>query len=506
MAGIGLTLRKLVADHTYLRGAIAYFSSGVITAGPWLISAVSLALLNGAFTAFLASEDRLLLFTTITYAFVGSLIVSGPVQIVLSRTVADHIFLGNTGAIASTFNRALVQNTITMVLVLLPFLVLAPFNLPYKLIAASLFLTESLIWLALVVLSAARDFASIVSAVVIGFAAGIGAALWLSRPYGLPGALEGFVLGQAICLGLLSQRLYLEFPHRRRGTAPPGPHWRKYWQLALIGLLYHLGLWADKVFYWLSPESTVVKGFYRIFPPYDSAMLLAYLLTVPALAVILLNLETGFYQHYRTFYGQILRKDPSGAGRFYDGTFRQITQARLGMIKAARSGFWTLLKVQGGLLLFAVIVAPELARLIGLASDHLTTLRIAIGAASGQVFVLYATLLLMYLDARRETLKAVLVFAASNLGLTWLMARLAPGHYGLGYLLATLAAALFGMRLLFSILARLDYVTFMLQPLEPAPAGKKPESSVQTSTRTPWITGCGETCSRVLSRMSRPRR
>ncbi len=487
MAGIGLTLRKLVADQTYLNGAVAYFSSGIISAGPWLISVVSLALLKGAFTASLTSEDRMLLFATITYAFVGSLILTGPIQIVLTRTVADHIFLDEVDAIAPTFTQALAQSSITAALVLLPFLMFAPFEAAYRLIAGGLFLTVSLIWLALVVLSAAQDFVSIVSAFVIGYAIGICATLWFSRSYGLLGALEGFTLGQVVCLALLSKRLYLEFPQGRRNAAPFSQQWRKYWRLALIGLLYYAGLWADKVFYWFSPGSSAVRGFYRTFPPYDSAMLLAYLLAIPASAVILLNLETDFYQHYRAFYGQILRKGRSETGRAYEGTFEQITQARLGMIKAAGSGFWTLLKIQGALVIFAVIIAPDLARLIGLANEHLITLRIAIGAASAQVFVLYAVLLLMYLDAWRETLKVVLAFAAGNLGLTLLMARLVPGHYGLGYLLATLGAALFGAWLLKSSLARLDYVTFMMQPLEAARTGKRPESSARTPRRSPWM-------------------
>lgn len=100
MAGIGLRLRELVVGQTYLNGAVAYFSSAVISAGPWLISVLSLTLLSGRVAAFLSPDDHALLFATIVYAFVSSLILTAPVQIILLRIVADHIFLDDVEGIA----------------------------------------------------------------------------------------------------------------------------------------------------------------------------------------------------------------------------------------------------------------------------------------------------------------------------------------------------------------------------------------------------------------------
>jgi polysaccharide biosynthesis protein PelG len=487
VAGIGLTLRKLTADGTFLGGAAAYFSSGVISAGPWLISVLSIGLLQGAIAAFLPADDRQLLFATITYAFVSSSILTGPIQLVLTRIVADHIFQHEVRAISSTFTRTLMQSIILLTCLIIPFLVLAPFGLAYRLLAASLFLTVSLIWLALAVISAVRNYLTIVLAFVIGFATSGGAAVWLGRVYGLPGCLEGFALGQVVCLAILIGQIYLEFPQHDPIKTPLYRYWREYWSLGLVGLCYYLGLWAEKLYYWFSSAGTAVHGFYRAFPPYDSAILLAYLLTIPAAAVFLVNLETDFYQHYRTFYMQIVRRKAPDGSRLPGGTFEQITQARLGMVKSARTGFWTLLKVQGMIAGFALLLAPDLGRLLGLPEHHLTTLRIAIIAASGQVFVLYAVLLLLYLDRRFQTLAVALVFAASNLVLTFLTDRLMPGVYGVGYLLSTLIAASLGWYLLNAVLAKLDYLTFMLQPLEAAsksPNGRAPASATISTPDT----------------------
>jgi uncharacterized membrane protein len=462
VAGIGLTLRKLVADQTYLHGAAAYLSSGIISAGPWLISVVSLSLLQGAVASFLKAGDRQL--------FIASLIITGPVQFVLTRVIADHIFLDEFGAISPSFTRIIIQTLVAILLIVIPFLLLAPFDFSYRLLAASLFISISLLWLGLTAVSAAQDYVSLVLAFLTGYAVSAGAVIGLGRLFGLLGALEGFTLGQIVCLSLLIKRIYLEFPAEKQKAETDSENpWREYWALVLIGLFYYLGLWAEKLFYWFSPAGTSVHGFFRVFPPYDSSMLLAYLLTIPASSVILINLETEFYGHYHAYYAHILKK-----GKLVSrGTLKQIQEARQGMIEVSRSGFLTLLKVQGMIAVFAILIAPDLANLIGLPADYLTTLRVAILAASGQVFVLYILLLLLYLDARYQTLFLAIIFTGSNFGLTFLFTRIAPDVYGLGYLLSTLITALMGRIQLNLRLLKLDYITFMLQPFESPKKSRK---------------------------------
>src|SRR5258708_18616643 len=311
MAGIGLTLRRLVADQTFLGAAAAYFSSGVISAGPWLISVISLAILQGTIANFLNSYDRQLLFVTITYAFVCSLIITGPIQIVLTRVVADHIFLREFNAIAPTFTRTLILSVALLVLIILPFLAWAPFDLPYRLLAASLFVTVALLWLGLSTISAAQDYVSLMRSFLIGYIFSGGAAVVSGRLFGLVGALAGFTFGQVVCLALLINRIYLEFPAGGKLENQKVTYWAEYWNLALVGCFYYLGQWAEKLFYWFSPIGIAVQGFYRTFPPYDSSILLAYLMTIPASAVIMVNLETDFYLHYRAFFAQVLRKGQS---------------------------------------------------------------------------------------------------------------------------------------------------------------------------------------------------
>lgn len=490
MAGIGLALQKLAEPRTYLHGSIAYLSSGIISAGPWLISVLSLALLQGAIGASLPPEDRMLLFATITYSFVASSVLTGPVQIVLTRILADHLFLGEVGAIAGTFSRALRRTAILLVVILAPFLAGAPFPIAYRLLAGSLFLTISMIWLALSVLTAARDYRSIVLAFALGYAISGGAALGLSQRLGIWGALLGFGFGQVVCLALLVERVFAEFPASPAKPAAAGRNWGTYGSLACVGFLYHLGLWAEKILYWSSSAAVSIAGFFRTFPPYDTAILLAYLLTIPSSAVLLVNLETDFYRHYRAFYRNVLRKDGRAGIQRSRGTFQEISDAKEGMVRAARSGMVTLLKVQGVVAGFALLLAPDLGGWIGLPARYVSSMRLAVLAASGQVLVLYVVLLLLYVDARRQALIVTAVFALSNLAISRWMLYQAPDMYGLGYLLSTVLTTLIGTQRLNSVLHRLDYLTFMGQPLDRRPP-RRPRAAVlrQVALRAQVRTG-----------------
>jgi uncharacterized membrane protein len=454
MAGIGFRLRRLAGEETYVHAAAAYLSSAVISAGPWLSAVVSLGLLAGATAAFLGSEERDLLFATITYAFGLSMVLAGAPQLIVTRYLADRFYSDDLPAIAPACTGVLAQGGLFL-LVASPFVVLAPFELPYRLLAASLFVTFSLIWLVVVFLSAARDYWRLVATYCGGYALSLGAAVWLGQAHGLLGALGGFTLGQVVCLGLLASHVYLEFPSPRGASLAFLGYARRYWDLALIGLLYAGGIWIDNVVYWHTPEAVLIGGYYRLLPAYDSAKAWAYLTTIPASAVFLVNLETSFCQHYRAFYDRIIGK----------GTLTQIAQAKRGMCEAARTAVVTLIKIQGLVAVAALLLAPDLARWFGLQPEQVAYFRVLVLGASGQLLVLVALLFLLYLDQRRAALLVIGAFVAVNAGCTLLTVRLGPATFGMGYVAAGFVGAVLGLGCLRDRLRRLEYLTFMLQPM-----------------------------------------
>jgi uncharacterized membrane protein len=249
--------------------------------------------------------------------------------------------------------------------------------------------------------------------------------------------------------------VYSEFPSSRLFDFRVYREALKYWELAVIGLLFNLGLWADKIIYWFTPEGVTAGGFFRVFPAYDTATFVGYLLTIPASTVFLINIETQFYKHYRQFFLHIKQKAP----------LNRITDSQSGMTETARSGLMTLIKIQGFVAIAAIILAEDLAMLLSLGPQQVPMLRTSVMAASAQQVLLAGTLLLLYLDARRAAMLTTIVFALGSVLLTSADLVFLPVSHGLGYFFGAALAAIAALLLGRYHLSHLSFVTFMTQPV-----------------------------------------
>jgi uncharacterized membrane protein len=182
----------------------------------------------------------------------------------------------------------------------------------------------------------------------------------------------------------------------------------------------------------------------------------AYVFTIPAAAVFFVHLKTNFYPQYKAFYRLIAEK----------GTLKEISLAKQGMAAAAWSGLGTMVKLQALVAMAALLVAPSLATFLHLPPSWVPLFRVEVLAAGGQFLMLSAILLLLYLDERRAALLVTVVFAAGNTALTGVTVWLGHTTYGGGYLLAALLAAFLALSLLHEQLQRLEYRTFVRQPVE----------------------------------------
>ena len=103
MAGIGFRLKRLIADETYGGWLRAHIYGAVVSSGPWLLSVFTLAAL--ALLSRDIMQDRALdVFRSIViYCYTFSLITTGGVQMVVTRHVADALYLGDESALAGRF-------------------------------------------------------------------------------------------------------------------------------------------------------------------------------------------------------------------------------------------------------------------------------------------------------------------------------------------------------------------------------------------------------------------
>ncbi|MBI2941082.1 MAG: exopolysaccharide Pel transporter PelG [Chloroflexi bacterium] len=464
MAGIGFRLQKLIGEDSYLGAVKAYVYSAVISSGPWISSIAALAVLGVLSARFLPQEDRDIFFATLVYAFALSLVTTSVVQMAVTRYLADQLYLDNKKVLLPTLVGVMLAVYAGEMALLLPFYALAPFPLFFKLSAGALYLAISGIWVSMIFLSAARDYLSIVVAFVVGYLVSFGAALPLGVEYGLLGQMAGFTAGQMFTFCVLVSRVFAEFdsdaltpsPRRGWGVSFAGfSYLRRYPSLVAIAVLFNVGIWADKALFWFAPDGLLVGRIYRLFPPYDSAMLLSYLTVVPAMTVFLVDLETSFYHPYRAFYDAIAEKK----------TLSEIQAAKARMVDVLKANLGRLVKVQAYVAAMTLLFSQPLFALLTLPESQLHIFRLGVLANGVQAFALVLMLLLLYLDMRGSVVIVAAVFLVGNTLGTLATLQLGWAFYGAGYLAGALVAALIALAALDNRLTHLERLTFMRQPM-----------------------------------------
>ena len=103
MAGIGFKLRSIMQKGTYSAQFAAYAYGAVISTGPWLISIISIGILNYLCQTVLQEQERILFRTILVYTYMGSLVFTGPFYMATTRYLADRMYSNDYPAILPTF-------------------------------------------------------------------------------------------------------------------------------------------------------------------------------------------------------------------------------------------------------------------------------------------------------------------------------------------------------------------------------------------------------------------
>ena len=455
MAGIGFELRKLLQRDSYAGLLKAYAYAGVISSGPWVLSIIGILLVGMIAAGSVADREVTRFQVMVTWLILCSLVLTGPIQLSFTRWVADRLFERRRDLIVPNFLGALLlvlAGCGTLGLLAAALLFPGQGNLLRVLIGSGLAVLGG-IWLTTIFLSGMKQYGAIVLLFLLGYGVTVLASLGLRR-FGLEGLLGGFVLGQFVLLaGMLMMVLrtlpterMIAFAFLRRGAM--------YGTLVWVGVLYNLGVWADKLVFWLSPEvSQPIIGPLRASIIYDLPAFLAYLAIIPGMAVFLVRIETDFVEYYERFFDAVRE----------GGSLDQIRHLRDEMVFTIRQGLYEILKIQGITTVLVMVLAPRVLDWIGISHLYLPLLYLDVVAASLQVVLLGLLNIFFYLDRRRVVLGLTVLLLVLNTGLSWLTLQLGAAYYGYGVALAMMITVFVAMLALESRLHRLEYETFMLQ-------------------------------------------
>jgi len=456
MAGIGFRLQRLLEEGSYSSTFRAYLYAAAIGSGPLVLSVASLALLGAAIRPFGGTANDLF-FAAVTATYSASMILASAVQVVTVRKSADADYIGQRQAVWPVLERGLG--------VVVPAHLIAGcafyfwgIEAPPLFRAGGVFLSVMVgaMWLLAGLLSGLKNYRAVAASFAAGYVASFAGGWAGFRLAGEGGLMAGFALGHAVLVIALLACIRRELPGGRVDPLLAEGSLEGYRLLAIGGMVYSAGIWADKYLFWYLGEGRLhVNGVLYAMPLHDQAVYLGFLSIIPGMAVFLLRFETEFATHYAEFFRRVTGRAPLAA----------IEESRAAMVGAVWGEILQIVKYQGGFTLVLILTADRVMPVLGLGALQTGVFQIIlVGSFLLVVFLSFLTVL-YYLDEQLSALVACVVFAATNAGVTALTIFSGAQWFGLGYVAACAAGLAVASKFADDHLRTLTWETFCRQPL-----------------------------------------
>jgi uncharacterized membrane protein len=452
MAGIGFALRQLAARDSLNAGLRSQLHAITVTSGPWLLTVLALGIVE-LFAREPLGQDAYRVFSSIiVYNFAFSLVLAAPIVMVVTRRLADMLFARDVSEATGMLMGSLTTVFVLQAAVAVPFYgFIVDLTLEERLLAFACFLMVGGIWLVSAFLSALKSYGSITAIFAVGMSAASALSVWLAPEHGSVGLLAGFTGGMAVLLFALIARVLAEYPGPAIRPFAFLPAMLGYWELALTGLFFALGIWVDKWIMWFAPGQLVVAGTMPTQPTYDSGMFLACLTMAPGAAMFLVIVETRFFEAYLRYHRAVAMH----------ATSQEIARHHGAILDVLRTGFRQVAVLQAVVCYLAILAAPGLIGMARGGAELVPTFRFGALGALCHGLLIFVVAVLAYFDLRRDLLCIAALFLALNGGLTWATLGFGIGYAGYGYFLAALLSLSFAYVIAVRRLLQLPYVTFI---------------------------------------------
>ena len=453
MAGIGFEIRKLLKRDDLLGVLQGYTHSAMTATGPWLLTILMLTGVVLVGGRGLQPDDLAEFRLIIVYNFGFSLVLAGPIVMIATRYLADAIYVKAVDDAPSMLVTYLLLLLSVSAVVVVPFyLFYLDLNRGLAVLSIINFGIIAAIWLISAFLSALKNYTAITRSFAAGTVFSLGSAALLSSTSSTTAMMAGFTAGQALILFALIARVLVEYPYSVVHPFRHGRYFRKYWMLALSGLVYNIGIWIDKWIMWAAPQHETLRSGMVSYQNYDSAMFLAYLTIVPSLAAFVMTVETDFYEHYLAYFKSIQNHS----------SFEHISQAHGDIVRSTIGGARIFIVLQGSICLVVILMSPQIFSIFNVNFAQIGMFRIGVLGAFFHVLFLGLSIVLSYFDLRMATLRLQLLFLVTNGLLTLLTMKAGFPYYGYGYFLSALITFAAAFLTSAYYLNRLPYQTFVM--------------------------------------------
>ncbi len=453
MAGIGFELRKYLNEDSFSGTLKAYGFAGLISAGPWVLSILGVMLIGIVAISQKVGGQEVEQFTTsVTWIMGTSLILSGFLQLVFTRYIADRLFEGRDHLInPNLFGALLLTTAISGILAAAAMYQWFDEAFSYEALMVANFVTLSNVWILVIFVAGLKKFKVILYSFFFGYATTVLLSILL-MPFGIAGLLTGMLVGHALLLFLMLAVVIPEYPVQQTVRVDFLKRKEIFPVLIFVGVFYNLGIWIDKLIFWTNPgTSEAIIGPLRASLIYDLPIFLAYLSIIPGMAVFLLRIETDFAEAYDGFFNAVRG----------NASLQEIETLGNEMILAVREGIFQIIKVQGITVLILYMLGPKIVSWLGISQKFIHLYYIDLVGVAAQVLMLAVLNVLFYLDRLRDAFWLTLTLLVTNASFTWISLQLGPMYYGYGFGLSMTLTAFVGIYLLSSELENIEFRTFM---------------------------------------------
>lgn len=357
MAGIGFELKKLFKKEGIISTVFAGVYATVVTIGPTIMVILALNLMYFLLPYVNVSYyDKEVLSSTILYVFIFSLIISSPINIILSRYTADKIYQEKYDSILSALDMGNLLLAALVVLTGVPFGAAMYFigELPlYYIFVAYLFYAGLVFtFYNMTFITILKEYRKITYSFLFSLLVGIlfscVAVFWLNFSV-VDAILDALAISFNLIAVLLMSRLRRSFRSHDKNNTEVLHYFKEYRLLFAANAFYVLGLYSHNFIFWLfSDYQVTVAKVFRSAPVYDVVTYLAMLSNISILVIFVVNVETKFHTAYKFYCESII-----GASG------KDILQAKAKMMEVLRRELLYIVQVQMiiNICIFVLVIA-----------------------------------------------------------------------------------------------------------------------------------------------------
>lgn len=394
MAGIGFELKKIYGKNTLASGLWGTLYATMLTIGPTILSAMLMLVLNTLLSrsGFTVLEGRFFI-SSVTYAFLISLLVTSFFSTPVSRYIADCIYLGKDSDIFPSAFGVLAFTTAISGIIMLLLCVGVYFygqgQVPMSLLAAYYFLgvlvTDA--YTLMNYASALKHYRTLTFGFILGLLLSVGMYFLCSVWLEVSGITSAYI-ALSSCFSVVIFSLLLQCV-RDFGT-PRGryfaflAYFRQYPVLAIGNLAYMLGLYGPTLIYWHFSEIGEQVSIFHTAPSFDMAMFFAFAVNIPSLVIFVVKVETAFYEKFVVYVSAL-----------NNGTLHMLEKERNVMTRVLLQELFFVYEVQLIITVVLVCLVSVFFPYLG-ASIHMLHMFVMLSLGLCTVLCMYFTIVMFY--------------------------------------------------------------------------------------------------------------